>query len=344
MGAKKVIDLLRNQNPLQVEVEISEININPVEFRVYKDTGYIKIEAFTINSGQNLQTALDYMDQHQIKKIILDLRNNPGGEVAEAVAVAEHFVPAGLITRLDIKTAKNGYQEYYSHLKETKYNLVILVNELTASAGEILAGAVQDSGSGSLVGTQTYGKSKVQSLIPILTPQAFAKYSGEHNLDTVNAYDLIGKYDKNPTVNEIIGWVKMTTGEYITPKGRHIDGQGLSPDFVVNDYQLVNGIDIYDIQKLSISTKLSLNSKHLDVFNMEKILKIMGYDVNEPDLEFDAKTCAALGEYQKNVGLYPSGILDFTTQQSLNHKLDQLILHIDRQYAKAYQILSGETH
>jgi carboxyl-terminal processing protease len=82
-----------------------------------------------------------------------------------------------------------------------------------------------------------------------------------------------------------------------------------------------------------------LNSEGVDVYNAEKILKISGYDVDAPDMKLDAKTFNALKKFQKDSKLYPYGILDFGTQKALNKKLDALILTIDKQYAKALEIL-----
>jgi len=102
-------------------------------------------------------------------------------------------------------------------LEELKYKLVVLVNENSASASEILAGAIQDTGSGILVGTTTFGKGKVQNLYPILTPEAVEKYRKETGETFVNGYDLLEKHGIYPSDEEIIGWVKITTGEYYTP-------------------------------------------------------------------------------------------------------------------------------
>jgi len=159
---------------------------------------------------------LKQMDKNNIKKIILDLRDNPGGDVGQAVSIARKFVKKGLITKLDFKSESQKDEEYYSYLEELKYKLVVLVNENSASASEILAGAIQDTGSGILVGTTTFGKGKVQNLYPILTPEAVEKYRKTF----VNGYDLLEKHGIYPSDEEIIGWVKITTGEYYTPGGK----------------------------------------------------------------------------------------------------------------------------
>ena len=101
---------------------------------------------------------------------------------------------------------------------------------MSASASEIVSGAIQDTGAGKLVGTKTFGKAKFQGILPILTPEAFDKYSQKTGSKTVNGYDLQNYYNINPSKSEIAGYTKMTLGLYYTPKGRMIDLKGLTPD------------------------------------------------------------------------------------------------------------------
>lgn len=259
--------------------------------------------------------------------------------MSQAVAVAENFVPAGLITKLDYKSEKQQDTEYYSNLKEKKYEVAVLVNGFTASASEILAGAIQDTKAGVLVGTKTFGKSKVQQMVPLLTPEAYQKYKKLYNADTVSAIDLMQQYKIIPADDEIIGWAKITIGEYFTPRGKRIDQVGLVPDVSVPDYKATNGIDVRNIQKLSKKTKMTLHTKSGEVYNAEKILILLGYNLDKPDTNLDAKTFAAIKKFQKDKGLYPYGVLDFITQQKLNEALVQIILRYDKQYAKAVELL-----
>jgi len=343
-GTKVVLGIKRTgeKNMLEVEIIRAKIKISPVIYDIRGDIGYIKIESFNSNTDQFLTEALDVMDNKKINKIILDLRNNPGGEVSQAVAAARKFVPEGLITKLDFKSEKIPDQEYYSYLKESKYKLAVLVNGMTASASEILAGAIQDSGAGKLIGTKTFGKAKVQNIVPILTPEAYKKYEQQFGISTVDAYEITAAYGIELKNDEILGWTKMTVGVYITPKGRMIDEKGLNPDITVEDPKLIDNIDINSIEKLSITVKPTLGSVGYDIYNAEKILKILGYEVDDPDTRLDEKTYKAIHEFQRDNGLFPYGVLDFTTQKVLNEKLERIILLNDKQYAKAVEILSAK--
>ena len=315
------------------------VKMSPVTSEIRNGIGYIKLDMFTENTAEFLSKALVEMDAKKITRIILDLRDNPGGEVNQAVAVARCFVPKGLITRLDYKSEKYDDQEYYSNLEKTKYKLAVLVNEASASASEIVSGAIQDTGAGKLVGTKTFGKAKFQSLIPLLTVDAFEKYKEQDDITAVNAYDLMinGIY---PSEDEIAGYAKMTLGVYYTPKGRMIDGAGLMPDIKVEDPKPIDGISISSIKKLTETVEPRLNAQGDDIYNAEKLLKVMGYKTASPDNTLDSRTVAILKEFQKRAGLKVTGILDKKTQASLNGELLKIIAKYDAQYNAAVNLFN----
>ena len=343
-GTKVNLGILRDGSDSVMKIDVMReiIKINPVVYEFRNDgVGYIKLGEFNENADEFLTKALEDMDRKKVKKIILDLRDNPGGEVDQAVAVAEKFVPEGLITKLDYKSEKYSDIEYNSHLKKLKYKLAVLVNGMSASASEIVAGAVQDSGAGKLVGTKTFGKAKFQGLIPILTPEAFAKYEKELGIKAVNAFDLQIYNDIVPEDSEIAGYAKMTLGLYYTPKGRMIDGTGLAPDVEAAAPKLVDGVPVESIGKLSKTTEPGLNSGGIDVYNAEKILKILGYKKGSPDTKLDSETASAIKAYQKASGIAAGGTLDSRTQTSLNKSRLELIEKYDTQYAEAAKLLKS---
>ena len=216
----------------------------------------------------------------------------------------------------------------------------MLVNGNSASASEILASALQDSGDGFLVGTKTYGKGVFQNLYPILNPSAYEKYKKLYGENIVNGYDWMNKYRVQVYQSDIIGWAKITTGHYLTRNGRMIDGTGLTPDFQVEDYQLIAGIDVNSINPLESSDVIGLNGVGNDVYSCERILKIKGYDIDTPDNILDAKTNDALKKYQAEKGLNVTGVLDSATRSKLNDDLNTLRITIDRPFAKAIELLN----
>ncbi|MDD5603230.1 MAG: S41 family peptidase [Eubacteriales bacterium] len=323
--------------PIELVREI--ISINPIVYEIRGDIAYIRIESFNTNTYENFLKAIQAVDAEGIGKIILDLRNNPGGYVDQAVAVARHLVPEGLITKLEFRSDDILDIEYYSDLRFIKYKIAVLVNSGTASASEILAGAMQDSRSGILVGTQTYGKAKIQNIIPILTPAAHSYFKQLLNVSFLNAYDLIYSYGIVPMDSDIIGWTKITTGEYLTPLGRKIGEIGLIPYMWADDPEPVNGVLINNVGRLRKIVKPGLDSSCIDVYNAEKILRIAGYDVGEPDMLMDSKTFEAVKQLQADLGLYSYGVIDFTTQQALNDLYDKLLVKNDMQYYWALEML-----
>lgn len=196
----------------------SNIQLKSVHGKMLENgIGYIRLSMFNEHTGEDLSSKLEDLEGQGMKGIILDLRNNPGGLLGESIKVANHFVPQGPIVSVEGRDGKK--KTSFSTLQKVKYPLVVLVNEGSASASEIVSGAVQDTEAGTLVGTKTFGKGSVQTVL---------------SLDESSA-------------------VKVTIAKYLTPKGRSIHGVGIYPDIIVEmpeykengrDVQLEKGIEV----------------------------------------------------------------------------------------------------
>jgi carboxyl-terminal processing protease len=300
---------------------------------------YIKLESFSGNSAYFFDQALNEMDNRGIIKMILDLRNNPGGEVSQAVAIARKLVRRGVITKLDFKSEDAKDVTYYSFLYKPKYIPAVLINGNSASASEILASAIQDSKDGFLVGSKTYGKGVVQNMYPVLKPEAYEKYMALYGESIVDGYQWANNHGVVISEADLIGWVKITTGHYLTRNGRTIHNIGVIPDFEVDDYHLVNGIDIQSIKLLSHDNDIQLNGAGNDVYSAEKILTVKGIEIDAPDNILDNKTSEALKLFQEEKGIPVTGVLDKMTKAALNEELTKLRIEIDRQYSKALELL-----
>jgi carboxyl-terminal processing protease len=342
-GTKVKLGLLRNGSSEKIYIDVVReiIKVNPVTYENRNGIGYIKLDMFNENTAEYINEALAECDNRKIKNIILDLRDNPGGEVGQAVALADKIVPEGLITKLDYKSENFDDIEYYSTLKQPKYKLAVLVNGLSASASEIVSGAVQDTDAGVLIGTKTFGKVKFQSLIPLLSKEAYEKYNEKYGLNVVNVYELYN-YNILPSDDDIGGYAKMTLGVYYTPNGRMIDGAGLIPDITVADPEPVAGISVNNIQRMTKSVELGINSQGSDVYNAKKILKIMGYDIKSINSNFDKPFETTLKKYQNDKELNTDGILDIKTQIALNADLLKYVQKYDTQYAAAVKYLRSK--
>lgn len=282
------------------------IKVNPISFKVLEDEiGYIKIQTFNSNTEEYLRKALDEFDSKGITKLIIDVRYNPGGSLEQVVDVAKHFVPnKGPIVHIDYKKPEDK-QTYYSDIEDSKYQLVVLVNEWSASASEIFAGAIQDSKAGTIIGVKTFGKGTVQQLIPLKKG----------------------------------GAMKLTMAKYLTPSGVAIDGVGIKPDIVVKNEK--QKIDVNTLEKLEITRRMELGDTGKDVLAAEQRLKILGYKTEEPDEMLDEETYLVVKNFQSDRGLFPYGVLDITTQIYLENAISDVEIEVDKQLEEAIKVLKA---
>lgn len=211
-------------NNIDLKIKREEIRLKTVKVEMLEDKiGYIKITSFDDLTYKDFKKGFDTLAKDGAKGIIVDLRNNPGGLLDVSADIADEFLGEGTIVYTE---DKNGEREYLkSDKKKTDLPLVMLVNEGSASASEILAGAVKDTERGILVGTKTFGKGIVQRIVKLPDGSGY----------------------------------KMTVSEYFTPKGTNIHNIGIKPDVEVKlpeevqitgpenlkeDVQLKKGIEI----------------------------------------------------------------------------------------------------
>ncbi|HEX9478988.1 MAG TPA: S41 family peptidase [Methylomirabilota bacterium] len=163
---------------------------------------YVRLRQFQEQTSNDLETALEkYAKEGKIQGLVLDLRNNPGGLLTSAVEVTEKFLEPGKLVVYTEGRVRNQNMRFSSNAKRsfTDFPVVVLVNQGSASASEIVAGALQDYGRAVVLGTQSFGKGSVQTIIPL------SDGSG----------------------------LRLTTAKYFTPKGRSIHGKGITPDILV---------------------------------------------------------------------------------------------------------------
>ncbi len=186
---------------LEVELKCDTVEPTYVESEMLEDQiGYIRITDFTGSAVGQFREAVETLDGQGMEKLIIDLRDNPGGLLDSVKAMLDDILPEGLIVYTEDKSGER--EEFSSDEKQlVTCEIAVLVNGGSASASEIFAGAVQDYELGPIVGTRTYGKGVVQDTYTLSDGSAF----------------------------------KMTTRAYYTPKGQNIDGNGIMPDIVVEE-------------------------------------------------------------------------------------------------------------
>jgi len=212
-GTKVTITIVRESVPEPKDYTITRelIRIKSVKSKALPDgIGYIRLTQFQQDSSQELNRALQEFLKAKggLKGLVLDLRNNPGGLLDQAVRVADEFIDSGLIVytdgRLEAQRTK-----YKAHKQGTYtgFPIVVLVNAGSASASEIVAGALQDHGRAIIIGQRTFGKASVQTILPMEDGSA----------------------------------LRLTTARYYTPNGRSIQARGIEPDIVVEDGREASG-------------------------------------------------------------------------------------------------------
>jgi carboxyl-terminal processing protease len=195
---------------IQVSVMREVIQIQSVKARALdKGYGYVRITQFQERTDEDLEKSVDKIAKQndgRLEGLVLDLRNNPGGLLTQAVRVSDLFLDSGMIVYTDGRL-ESQKQRYYAHKRKSRVEcpMVVLVNGGSASAAEIVAGALQDHRRALILGTQTFGKGSVQTILPL----------GDNSA------------------------LRLTTARYYTPRGRSIQATGITPDIIMtNDLTL----------------------------------------------------------------------------------------------------------
>ena len=236
-GSKIVLTIIREgeEKPLKITIVRAVIKVTSVKSRMLdKGFGYIRVTQFQSNSGPNLVKAASELKKEYggpLKGMVLDLRNNPGGVLSAAVQISDAFMEKGLIV----------YTEGRVNDSKLRFNaapgdvldgmpLVILINGGSASASEIVAGALQDHKRAILMGTRSFGKGSVQTIMPARGGTA----------------------------------IKLTTARYFTPNGRSIQAEGIDPDIIVKRRRLsaVEKPIIETLKEKDLSGHLSNGNGH----------------------------------------------------------------------------------
>jgi len=202
-GTKVTLTIAREgeSEPLEVSITRAKITIRSAEGEMLEnDIAYIDINTFGERTTQELRQTLDELLKENPKGIIIDLRNNPGGYLTTAVEVSSEFIEEGVILIEQYGDGRRDEHKALGNGRATDIPIVVLINEGSASASEILAGALQDYERAKLVGMQSYGKGSVQNWVPLSDNQ---------------------------------GAARVTIARWLTPDDRLIDHVGLAPDVVV---------------------------------------------------------------------------------------------------------------
>ena len=198
-GTTVSLDIERNGEKLHFDITRESIVLPTVKSKMLTSTvGYIRISQFAENTAEDFATQYKELQSQGMKALVLDLRDNPGGLLSTTEKISNYIMPPGTLVTVQNRSGKK--DTYKSDGPDVAMPLVVLVNKGSASASEIIAGAVQDRKLGTIVGTNTYGKGTVQTIFPSLDDEG----------------------------------IKVTIAKYHTPSDRVIDGTGIKPDVEID--------------------------------------------------------------------------------------------------------------
>ncbi len=306
------LDILRNGTYLTLDVVRKKINLKTVAYDIIDDIGYIKIGSFAFATSEEIKEALDDIEEkHRLNKIIIDVRDNPGGELASVIKILNQFVPYGkTLVKFEYKNEKRNYEikSEASFTRAPKREIVILTNEKSASASELFSGTMQHYKLAKIVGQRTFGKGSMQEMMGLVDP---------------------------PGVK--LGDLKLTLAEFLKPDGEKINKIGIKPDVSIKNKK--EDFDELALTPMTISQRYTIGASHSDVLAIEERLYALGYFVGEIDGVYDNLTYQATKNFQASKNLFPYGVMDYTTQAALQDVIEELEVEIDTQLEKAIELL-----
>ncbi len=311
-GTTVVVGVDRDGAPLEFTMVREPVVGTSVTYEIFEEDGkkvmVIRVYGFLSNTAAEFNKALQDAKAEKIENLIIDLRDNGGGLLDQAIAMADCFVPENaIITTQDQKIQL--FNKVFKGSKgiKGKYNIVLLMNEYSASASEVFAAALYENELATIIGTKSYGKGTIQSVSSLQTG----------------------------------GAIKYTMGFYLTPKGNNINKVGLTPDiYVENSKEKMNpdhfGKFVYD-------TVYREGDSGKEIKMAKQILEFMGLYQGEINEEFDRDLYYAVYAFQKQAELYPYGVLDLTTQLQLRNRLGMSEREHDDQMTEAYAYFGIQT-
>ncbi|MCZ0754385.1 S41 family peptidase [Anoxybacillus sp. J5B_2022] len=290
-GTTVRLDILRPgvKDVIKVSVVRDEIPIETVydSVKMYngKKVGYLEITSFSENTAEDFKKKLAKLEDEKIDGLIIDVRGNPGGYLQSVEEILKQFIPKNK-PYVQIEERNGHKQQFYSDLSVKKpYPIVVLIDKGSASASEILAGAMKEAGGYKLVGETSFGKGTVQQAIPMG--------------DGSN--------------------IKLTLYKWLTPDGHWIHKKGIKPDVTVQQPEYFRATPI-DIDK-----ELVYDMNNEQIKSAQQMLKGLGFDPGREDGYFSKQTVAAVKEFQKANKLPITGKIDKQTAELLETKVLQAV-------------------
>jgi len=289
-GTKVAIEVMRpnSRERLTFDVVRDEIPVETVfgSMKDYKGkkVGYIQITSFSENTAKDFQTTLKDLEDKKMEGLVLDVRGNPGGYLQSVEEILKQFVTKDH-PYIQIEERNGDKKRYFSTLKEKKkYPVTVLIDKGSASASEILAGALKEASGYKVVGDTSFGKGTVQQAVPMG--------------DGSN--------------------IKLTLYKWLTPEGNWIHKKGVEPTIPVSQPA------VYQISPLQIDKSLVVDMNNEQVKTAQIALKGLGFKPDREDGYFSKETEKAVKKFQEANELPVTGKIDLQTADTLNQKISEL--------------------
>ncbi|MHA7967337.1 S41 family peptidase [Paenibacillus sp. CAU 1782] len=282
--AKIVVQRTGFSEPIQLVLIRDDIDVETVYGTLRPDgIGVIEIRQFSMNTAKRFKEELEKLEGEGLKGLVLDVRNNPGGVLPVVVEMSQLFMKEGA-TVVQVEDRNGNREKTLAKGGEQKdYPIAVLTNKGSASASEILAGALQEAAGAVVVGEQSFGKGTVQV--------SYNKALGDGSL------------------------VKMTIAKWLTPNGNWIHGEGITPDVAVGPHEL------YTVARLSLEEALKPDSLSESVRSAQVMLHGLGFDPSREDGYYSQETVQAVKKFQQKHGLPDSGEIDQATAEKLEQEV-----------------------
>jgi carboxyl-terminal processing protease len=304
VGSKVKVKLQRGDTTFTKTMSRAKIPVDTVNSKILKHhVGYIVVSSVAEKTASDLKKALKKLDQQGAKSYIVDVRNNPGGLMQEALKMSSMFLKDGKPI-MQVKS-RNGKAEVYKASKKldggykVKKPTVVMINGESASAAEIFAAALHQSANIKLVGSKSYGKGTVQNI---------TEYTDSDEL-------------------------KLTIAKWLTPDGTWIHKKGIKPDYQA-DYPAMAYITTFDKSKT-----YSVGESNEDIKNVQVALKDLGFFDGKPTKNYTDEVKTAVEAYQTKHQLTANGIVDAKTMTSIEQEVIKTLAKNDPALDRAEQVV-----
>ncbi len=304
-GTTVTISVIRSglESPIKFTIVREKVTSASVDYELIEQDGKriarIIIYSFTENVASQFADAMAKAQADGVGNIIIDLRDNGGGYLEQAVEIADMFLPEGKVITTEDRKIDMLDKVYTATGAATDYKIVILINEMSASASEVLTAALVENDVAIAIGTNSFGKGTVQAM-----------------------YDVIDD-----------ALIKFTVAYYLTPKGNNIHKKGITPSSVIENSTVP--VDMSQFEYFDLTKVYKTGDKGAEVENAKKMLETLGIYIGEINDIYDENLKSAVNMFQQAKGLYPYGVLDITTQMSLYETLRTTKVEVDDQLQAA---------